>query len=997
MRGVGSGGRRSRHFRRGEAAAAVSSRGGSRKTLWAGGNSMNTFMTQGHARRRLGLVSNGTGLPVAGCALLMLAATAHAQDADPETPAESEEKDVATVVVSGIRHGIEDAIALKRDSSSIVEAISAEDIGKLPDTSIAESISRLPGLTSQRAEGRASAISLRGTDPGFTTALLNGREQVSTGDNRSIEFDQYPSELLSAVVVYKTPDAQVVGQGLAGTIDLRTTRPLDYARRAIVFNIRGERNSQDELGADASEKGYRASFSYIDQFFDDTFGITFGVARLESPLATQGAGTYEPWHVNGTPNAGPNNPTGFRNPGVGAGVFITDGMKVRTDMGKNRRDGAMAAFQWRPSEAFSSTLDLYYTKREQDDNARSLEVNLSDYPAPCCDGTFPNGTVFGYSDVTVEDNTVVAATLNQRVPLARNFLFKTQDKIVAAGWLNQWSADEWTLAGDVSYSKATRDEQQFETNAQYVPLANVPAGAPRNVYDTGQFRISTDGMPTLTFGRNYADPANVQVGPTIYGAGYSKIPHVTDELKSARVDVARTLDGWFAGVSAGVNYADRDKDKFQPEGSLSTRGNGYFQIAPEHLLSPTDIEYAGAGEALAWDVPGVLAAYYQPIVYGTPTTPGFDYLIGKNWSVSEKVGTAFVKGNLDRELSSSVTLKGNVGVQVVRTDQSSAAFYKDNAANVVLPIDDGKKYTDVLPAINLAFLLPDRQAVRVGIARELARARMDQLKASSEFGYASGTGVPSGSGGNPQLDPWRADAFDLSYERYFASNAYVSLAGFYKKLKTYIFNQVNGTYDFSDFLATLPPGYFVPGVVPQTTGSFSQPVNGDGGNLKGLELSMSLPGELFTDALTGFGAILSISQTSSSITIADPPGNNFLTGNNLGNVPLPGLSKTVWNATVYYERAGFSARVATRARSKYIGEVTNFANDRSFKYVKGDRITDAQLGYEFGAGRLDGVSVLFQVNNLTNEPYIAYAVSETRQQDFQEYGRQFLLGVNYRL
>src|SRR5204862_7101064 len=112
---------------------------------------------------------------------------------------------VSTVVVTGIRHGIEDAITLKRDSTSIVEAVSAEDIGKLPDTSIAESISRLPGLTSQRAEGRASAISLRGTDPGFTTTLLNGREQVSTGDNRSIEFDQYPSELLSAVVIYKTP------------------------------------------------------------------------------------------------------------------------------------------------------------------------------------------------------------------------------------------------------------------------------------------------------------------------------------------------------------------------------------------------------------------------------------------------------------------------------------------------------------------------------------------------------------------------------------------------------------------------------------------------------------------------------------------------------------------------------------------------------------------------------------------------------------------------
>ena len=115
------------------------------------------------------------------------------------------------IVVTGIRAGIESAIAVKQDAMSIVEAISAEDIGKLPDTSIAESISRLPGLTSQRAEGRASAISLRGTDPGFTSALLNGREQVSTGDNRNVEFDQYPSELISQVIVYKTPDSQLVG------------------------------------------------------------------------------------------------------------------------------------------------------------------------------------------------------------------------------------------------------------------------------------------------------------------------------------------------------------------------------------------------------------------------------------------------------------------------------------------------------------------------------------------------------------------------------------------------------------------------------------------------------------------------------------------------------------------------------------------------------------------------------------------------------------------
>ncbi|HEY5810281.1 MAG TPA: TonB-dependent receptor, partial [Povalibacter sp.] len=715
---------------------------------------------------------------LAGCALLLSLSATVTTAAETGAAAAGVEE----VVVTGIRHGIEDAIVLKRESNSIVEAISAEDIGKLPDTSIADSLSRLPGLTSQRAEGRASAISLRGTDPGFTTALLNGREQVSTGDNRSIEFDQYPSELMSSAVVYKTPDSGLVGQGLAGTIDLRTTRPLDVPGRAIVMNLRGEMNSQDDLGADSDEMGYRASFSYIDQFADGTFGVAFGFARLESPLAIQAAGTYEPWHTNGTPDAGGDNPTGVVNPGVGPDVFITDGMKVRSDMGKKRRDGMMAALQWRPSDSFETVLDLYYTERKQVDNARSLEVNLGGYPAPCCDGVFPDGTVFGYSNPTIVDNTVVAATLNQRVPLARNFLFKTQDEIAAVGWNSQVFAGDWTFTGDLSWSKAERDEQQYETNAQYAPLANAPAGTPRNIYDTGQFAISTDDMPTLSFGLDYADPANVQVGPTIYGAGYSKIPHVEDELKSGRIDVSRELGGWLSSIAGGVNYSDRTKDKVQPEGGLNTIGNGYFQIADQFLLSPMNLSYAGAGQALAWDVPGVLGEYYQPIVYGTPNDPGFTYLIGKNWSVTEKIGTAYLRGELNHDISSSVTLRGNIGVQVVETDQSSDALRLENGTAV--PFSDGKEFTDVLPALNLAFMLPAEQAIRVGVAREIARARMDQLKASSEVGYDSATGIPGGSGGNPQLDPWEADAFDLSYEKYFGTGAYVSLAGFYKDLKT---------------------------------------------------------------------------------------------------------------------------------------------------------------------------------------------------------------------
>lgn len=942
-----------------------------------------------------------TALSLAIAVALGLPAVGYAQATPPAPPAEEE---LEEVVVTGIRAGIESAIALKADSGSIVEAISAEDIGKLPDTSIAESIARLPGITSQRAEGRASAISLRGTDPGFTTALMNGREQVSTGDNRSVEFDQYPSELINQVVVYKTPDSQLVGQGLAGTIDLRTIRPLDYGTQAVVLNLRGEYNADANLGADSDDTGYRFSFSYVDQFLDNTVGIAFGYARLDSPLATSGFGTYEPWNAagssGGAASCGGGSPANcVSNPGVTAGNYTTNGMKVRADMGSTVRDGLMASVQYKPTDRYETVLDLYYSTMDQTNNARSLEVNLGGYPGPCCDGTFPDGTVFGYSNTTVKNNTVVAGTLNNVVPLARNFLFETDDEILATGWRNEFQLnDEWQLVADLSYSKATREQDQFEVNAQYVPL---PANgtAPRNIYDTGTFRLrGTGSMPSLSFLLDYADPTQVQVGPTIYGAGYTKAPEVEDELTSFRVDAIRDADlWWFSQTSFGINYADRTKDKISPESGLSTIGGGYYQIDDRFLLSPMNLNYADAGRALAWKVRGVLDAYYDPIVYGDPTT--LPYLAPKYWDVEEEVWTGYLRADLSRDLSDTVRLRGNIGLQIITTDQSSSSFRVINAytpTQQVLTVSDGKTYTDVLPQLNFAFELPDDQAVRVGVSRQMARARMDQLKATEEVGYDSATGIPGGSGGNPQLDPWRANALDVSYEKFFADRkGYVSAATFYKDLRSYIYTQVDPNRDYSDVLATLPPGFFAPGVVPQTTGNFSLPVNGDGGYLFGLEFAVSVPFDMFSEALDGFGAIVSYAYTDSDIEI-----QGSISSVASDNIPLPGLSEDVWNATLYYEKYGFGARIATRYRSEYIGEVTNFANDRTLRFVDSDMITDAQVSYLFDGnvlnGTLEGLQLLFQINNLTNEPYVAYSEDKQRLLDYQEYGTQYLFGVNYR-
>src|SRR5690606_3249243 len=193
-------------------------------------------------------------------------------------PDGEEATELDRIVVTGIRSSIERSIDTKQTSTSIVEAISAEDIGKLPDASIAESIARLPGRTAQRGRGRHTQITIRGFAGDFSTATLNGREQASTGDNRGVEFDQYPSELLSQVVVYKTPDAALVGQGLSGTVDLQTVRPLSFRERVMNVNARYDQNRI----RGEKEHGYRFSATWIDQFADDRLGLMLAVSKMDS-------------------------------------------------------------------------------------------------------------------------------------------------------------------------------------------------------------------------------------------------------------------------------------------------------------------------------------------------------------------------------------------------------------------------------------------------------------------------------------------------------------------------------------------------------------------------------------------------------------------------------------------------------------------------------------------------------------------------------------------
>jgi iron complex outermembrane recepter protein len=902
----------------------------------------------------------------AACSALLLASGAVHAQSEPAKDEKKADDQVQTVTVTGIRRGIESAISVKKNSDSIVEAVSAEDIGKLPDTSIAESIARLPGLAAQRTNGRAQQISIRGMSPDFSTALLNGREQVTTGDSRGVEFDQYPSELLSAVVVYKTPDGALLGQGLSGTVDMQTIRPLDVSGRTIAVNYR-----QQRLGVGAVEEGdgYRASLSYVDQFFDRKLGIALGYARLDEKGAT--SSRFDSWGGGTTTYQGQT----VNVPYNGFGWW--------TDQTTQTRDGAMAVVQFKPSKEFSSTLDLFYSKFEQIISTKGFQAPLNDswlgapytYDRP---GNLINATLSG-SDVT-------SGTFDNVRAVIRNDGTRISDNMRSIGWNNQFQAGDMRLNFDLSHSDINRNEVIIETTA----------GTPQSQLDGAQFdTISFTNNAQFTPGLDYTDRSLIKLtdvqgwggGINSPQAGYTKLPHVTDSINAVRFSGKQDVElGFVSSVEAGLNVTSRKKTRTYTEGRLVIAGSDDPLASAD--IPGTSTTTVGGMSFATFDPTSAIGSVYDVVRKLHPD------IYNKDWSVTEKVTTLFSKAQLESELF-GLPVSGNLGLQFVATDQSSTAFNVDRstcANDQNCPAGEqtaGSRYTDVLPSLNLAFDLGRDQKVRLGLARVLARPTINDMRASMAFGADAADQRVEGDAGNPKLQPFRANAIDLSYEKYFGSKAYFSVAGFYKDLQTYI---VRAPVDF-DFAPFVTPGSLPEGT--STRGILVMPVNGHGGTISGIELSASVPFNMLTSWLDGFGLQASYSNTHSSVKLP----TSGVVADNIGSptIPLPGLSKEVSNLTLYFEKWGFSARVAQRARSDFLGEVTSNTGDRQLSFIKGERIVDAQLGYEFQDGFAKGLSLLFQANNITDEPFVRFNPFNGAEIERKKYGSTYLFGINYKL
>ncbi len=903
---------------------------------------------------------------------------------------EEEAQKLQRITVTGIRKGIEDAISVKKNAESIVESISAEDIGKLPDPSVADSIARLPGVTAQRNpnSGRAQSVSVRGLSPDFNSGTLNGRELASSGDSRGIEFDQFPGELIAGATVYKTPHAGVLNQGLASTIDLQTVRPLNFPKRAIAVNYRSQKTGVGQPGGKEAEgNGDRFSVSYIDQFADRKLGVALGYAKFKEKGAKQP--TFNSW-------GGCQSTATFN----GENVQIPCGFGADTETRDLDRDGVFAAFQFKPSSNFEVALDVFQSKGTGGLKKTGIEGSLQS-----AGGYDPAGALTAATLVANPNggNRVVAAgTVSEYNGVIRNHIEGTIDELTAAGLNVKGKVGGWTLTGDLSFSENSRTGERYETTAGQA--GNTPSAQRGSLSWTGYNGTNpTDVRYTTSL--NYSDPAVARLtdvngwggGVGSPQAGYVAAPTIEDKITAARLTGRTDVSlGPISSVELGLNLNDRSKEATSAEGFLVLSATDpYAAVAIPGGVATT----AGTTgiPILSWNPSQTLGSVYQlrANIYGD--------VINRFWKVDEKVNTLYVKGNLDGEIG-SFSYAGNIGLQMQNTKQVSTGFRNDASLctnnqdfNSCAKIAASKSYTDYLPSLNLNFDLGNDHVVRIGAAKVLARAKMSDLRANIGFGLDNNQqqpngfqGVLSGGAGNPNLEPFRANQFDVSYEKYFGgSKGYVSVAAFHKKLTSYIYNRIDANFDFTPFInasTALPAN-------GNRIGRMNRPENGTGGRISGVEFAVNVPFSLVAAPLEGFGVFLNHSDTSSSIKI---PTSGLVTNAGTPSLPLPGLSRKVTNLRVYYERFGFQVAVAGRTRSDFLGDITDFKGDRQLEFIKGETTVDLQLGYEFQAGFAKGLSLSFQANNVTNTKFERYTNTPANITDTKKFGKTYLFGANYK-
>jgi len=908
---------------------------------------------------------------------------------------------VEEIIVTGFRGSLNAALDVKRDAVGAVDAIVAEDIADFPDLNLAESLQRIPGVSIARDAGEGRTITVRGLSPEFTRVRLNGMEAMSanggtdaaggTNRGRGFDFNTFASEIFNSITVRKTSTADIDEGSLGATVELRTARPFDYEGATLVTSVQGMYNDlSDNLDP-------RAAFLISNTFADGRFGALLSVAYTERELQDVGASTVR-W---GRPSGG----FGGLAPGYSGSATLAELNQAfvpripRFDAYEHQQDrlGITASFQFAPTERTRINVDALYAEFNAERTEIFLEIpNFSSAANGILvadailrnDGTLANGA---------PKNTLVYGVFNN-VDIRSEQRF---DELTTE--FTQFSidgtheiTDSLRLGWYAGYSKADHDNPTQTT--LLFDWNNIPSVT--YDYRSGRTPLISYGGVDLTSTVN-GTPQTGATSTVDSGGWYlSQVrlrPQATvNEFKSYQADLEWDLNDTFT-LKGGVQFKQFEFETSEkridpsfctPPGAPNSNAESCaavpFRTIPIADYSriftyPGDIEMA-AGSTRSFRIPDIGAATQLFGLNNIPLSPV--PALGNNRGVEEDDLGFYVQLGMSTEIG-GMPLRGNLGVRYVETEQSSYGYSFLSGDAVLIHAD--RKYSDTLPALNLALNVTDDFVVRFAAAKVMSRPGLGNVTPGGGVNVSGNNRVATL--GNPNIDPTRAKAYDLSFEWYFAPESLLSLALFYKDIESRpvsisLTNQVftNNPFGIPDSVAVAACGA-TPNCAPDLPiWTFNTTVNGPGGDLKGFEISYQQPFTFLPGFWKNFGVILNYTGVESEITYVN------------GRADLTGLSKSAYNATIYFETERFGARVSGAYRDEYLTQVPG-RDANELEGVAEVFTVDASARFSV----TENLDLTFEALNLTDEyedQWVDYAAD--RLSYYHHTGRSYLFGARYK-
>jgi len=872
------------------------------------------------------------------------------------TTMHSDPIELESVSVRGVRASIQQSLVEKHNAAGIVDAISAEDIGKFPDLNLSESLQRIPGITVDRNNiGEGSTINLRGLGPTFTQVEINGMPGMSNGGesrtsyaegSRGFNFEMFASELFSKAVIYKTGMAEIDEGGLAGTVRLETPRPLDARPGTrIVGSVLG--NYSDTL----SHTNPRSAI-LINHNKDNLFGVTASLAYAQTDFVSNvaQASSWLPFALSdltGIP-AGTDPVHDERR-----AALAPFGGPVHYVFREDRKTlGSTLTLQFRPNERLSFTLDAMHG------TLKNTRLRLrNDMPVET--------GITAIANTVIEDGVIVAGDLTglqQKVGPRHLTTDETYRQWVAKA---EWTPDEkWSIRPSLGY--ANRD------TARTFDMYSFRLADSNGVFDPGtlSYRIRGDFLDfqsDLTDG--YSNPQDFLFNSLNMFPSRNK-----DTDKQFRVDVNRYFSGNGHVLKFGVRHNDRVMDRWENLRILRRDPGVLPSQVPglERVFTLVDFKVPGSrapSQLLSVDQYKFMEVFMPD---GNPI-PGMHLvdLTGTNaqatYSIEEKTTSLWAQMEMAFEPLTLV-----FGIRYARTEQTTTGSSAENSDfddQVIIPVKVAKTYNSYLPSASVRYDLSEQVVYRASYARSITRPNPADLMPGL---LISGTVNGAGYLGNPELDPYYAHNIDLGGEWYFSADGLLAANVFYKKIKNFI-----DTRAFVDDFSF--PSREDAGVRIDTVYTFFEPVNAVSSSIKGIELSLQSRFSRLPGRLSNLGSLLNYTHTESSA--------NYGQEGDVRNQGLPGLSKNSMNATLYYDDGRFDARLSYAWRDRYLAQFAELGGVPRFTKAYG--LFDLSLNYQISSN----LSIQAQVLNLTNEQRIDQ--SSTRYLPFavSTIDRRFMLGV----